>query len=248
MMTKTKKITFIEAPSATLETVLIQLINDTPAATSRPRQTSLIELGQVNPVRLRPTSDGRFEIVDGRRRIADAKVAGIETVTALVESLSDDQATLYSLVQMSRSPNPMMEAKEIAKLLRTRTQQQVAKSLGITQAVVSQRVGLLDLIPELQDRLEVGEMTLTAARSAKKLSAEAQATLAKEEKVTVKVTEDLLRNYQAEMVDLSSIDIPSLNPLPPSHVVLSEEDVAKLVAGGQVSVELDGQELIITRL
>lgn len=250
MMTKTDKITFIEAPTATLDIVPIELINDVPAPTSKLRQTSLIELGQVEPVRLSPTDDGHFDIVDGRRRVANAKAVDLETVVALVERLTDDRATLYSLVQMSRDPNPMMEAKGIAKLLTNRTQEQVAKLLGITQALVSQRAGLLDLIPELQHRLEVGTMTLTAARSAKKLDEAAQERLSQLDKITVKAAKDMLRSYQAEMIDLSSIDIPSLTTSPPTppKVTLTKGDIGVLSAGGEVTVLIGGLPVIITAL
>lgn len=249
-MTKTEQVTFVEAPASTLEVIPIELINDVPAPTSMARQTSLIKLGQVDPVRLRPGGDGRFDIVDGRRRVANAKVAGLDTVTALVEIVTDTQAAFNALaLNVSRSHSPMTEARLITDLLKHHTQQEIAKMLGVTQAFISQRLSLLDLVPDLQRRLEVGKMTLTAARAARKLSKEAQRELAKVDKITVQSAKDMLRQYQAEMIDLSAINIPDLDQPPPAppKVTLSQEHLDRLAAGEEVTVQFDGRPLLVVK-
>lgn len=246
-----KEVKFVEAPPVSLEVIQIDLINDVPAPISKARQNSLIELGQVDPVRLRPTAEGRFDIVDGRRRVVNLLAAGVEVVTALVESLSDSQSAFHSLaLNISRSPSPMTEARLIAELLKKYTQQEISKMLGVTQALISQRVGLLDLVAELQDRLEVGEMTLTAARAAKKLPPEAQRELAELETVTATAAKEKLRSYQAEMVDLSAIEIPPLTNIPPTPpmISLSAAEIVELTSGQPITVELNGQPVIITAL
>lgn len=100
-------------------------------------------------------------------------------------------------------------------------------------------------ISKFKRRLEVGTMTLTAARSAKKLDKAAQERLSKLDKITVKAAKDMLRSYQAEMIDLSSISIPEIGL---QKVVLSHGDVDLIKNGGQVQVTINGQPVIITAL
>lgn len=241
MTTETTTLMFVEAPTIQLINVPIELINNVPAPTQKARQQSLIELGQVDPVRLRPAEDGRFSIVDGRRRIANLIANKAQEVKALVEFIDDDQADLHALaLNISRSPSPMIEARKSGGLIeKGYTQQQIAQMLGVTQGFISQRLGLLDLIPVLQTRLELGQMTLTAARAARKLPVEDQERLATLDKITVQAALDMLRGYQAKMVDLSSIDIPDTG----GHTInLSNDDIEILESGQGIIVKIGGNE------
>lgn len=248
MTTHTETITFVEAPARQLLIIPIELINDVPAPTEKARQQSLIEIGQVEPIRLRVTEAGRYDLVDGRRRVANLKANGAAHIEALVENITDNQAALHALaLNVSRSHSPMIEARLIAQLMQTHTQQEVAKMLGVTQAFISQRLSLLDLVPALQRKLELGQMTMSAARAAKKLPTEDQERLAELDKVTVDSAKEMLRGYQAEMVDLSEIDIPDWSSEPPT-VHLSKEQVTALKKGQPVTVVMNGQDVIITML
>lgn len=240
----------VEDDNLRLAVIPIDLIDNVPAPQSKMRQRSLLRIGQRSPIVVRPTGSGHYEIIDGRRRLANMSAAGLPEVKVLVEQLDDSQAILTSLVlNMSRSPSPMVEARLIGQLIeKGHTQQQVGEMLGVTQALISQRLGLLDLSPFLQQKLERGEMTLTAARSARKLPLADQDTLAASVKVTVKNAEEMLRSYQAEMIDLSTIDIPSLSETAQTTICLTETDVASLEAGDPVTVKINGKEMVITAL
>lgn len=248
MMTENKnRLTFVEVPSQTLADVPIDLINDVPAPTDKARQSSLIELGQVEPVRLRPNND-RYDIVDGRRRISNAKAIGRDTVTAIIETLTDDQAAINALVlNVSGTHSPMVEARLISSLLRKYSQKDIARMLGVSASLITQRLNLLDLVPELQDRLEMGEITLSTAKMARKLSKKDQLKLSTLDKITNKVVSEKLRSYQSEMIDLSGIDIPT-SPAPTQkkvEVVLGKDQIEALKRGGQIEIEIDGQHLVI---
>lgn len=240
METKTT-LTFVEAPTLQLMNIPIGLINNVPAPVEKARQQSLIDLGQVDPVKLRPAEYGRYEIVDGRRRIANLVANKAVEVKALVEFIDDDQSALHALaLNVSRSHSPMIEAKLLVRLIeKGYTQQQLAKMLGVTQGFISQRLGLLDLVSALQTRLKLGKMTMTAARAARKLPREDQEKLATLDTITVRSAQDMLRSYQAEMVDLSSIDIPDISER--GHLItLSTNDVETLESGQGIVVEVNG--------
>ena len=77
---------------------------------------------------------------------------------------------------------------------------------------------------------------------------EAQRELAELETVTA--AREMLRSYQAEMVDLSAIEIPPLTNIPPTPpmISLSAAEIVELTSGQPVTVELNGQLVIITAL
>lgn len=257
MRTKAAELVFVEAPMAgsnrELTMVPMHLIQDVPAPISKVRQESLEELGQIQPVRLRPVPGG-YEIVDGRRRVANLKAQGAVWVEALVEEVDDITASFHSLaLNISGSHNPMFEAREIEKLLgkvnpatgKRFTQKEIAGKLGVTQGVISQRISLLKLIEPLRHKLEMNLMTLGAARMALKLPASDQERLAGLDKVTVKAADQELREYQAEEIDLSSLNLPTA-PRASMRIGLNKSQGEELTQAGQVTVNLNGIELTIT--
>jgi len=50
--------------------------------------------GVIEPICVRPMPTGRFQIIAGHNRVAAAKLAGLRTVPALVQQLTDDQAAI----------------------------------------------------------------------------------------------------------------------------------------------------------
>ena len=60
---------------------------------------SLLELGQLQPILVRPTTNGptKYQIVAGERRFRAATLAGLETLNATVDDFDDDTARKKSL-------------------------------------------------------------------------------------------------------------------------------------------------------
>jgi len=223
-----------------LKFVLFDKIAPDTAPTSKARQSSLLKLDQLLPAVVRPVN-GHLETVDGRRRKADLEAIGEDGMWAIVKEMTDAEAAMTALASnLSRSANPMNEARHLAILIQQGwSQGDIAKALGVTQGLVSQRLQLLDLIPELQDRLEHGKMPLSAARIAIKLPVELQEELAAMDKATVTAAKKLLHNYQTEMVDLSTLEIPDVRP----GLFISPETMDRLAAGETVGVKWCDQEI-----
>src|ERR1044071_5166557 len=53
---------------------------------------SIRQVGVLQPVVVRPTPDGHYELVMGERRWRAAKIAGLETVPALISDTDDREA------------------------------------------------------------------------------------------------------------------------------------------------------------
>ena len=55
---------------------------------------SIIQLGVLNPVIVRPGKEGGYEMVSGHRRMRAAELAGRKTLPAIVRNLNDDEAVI----------------------------------------------------------------------------------------------------------------------------------------------------------
>ena len=84
--------------------------------------TSIKEHGIIEPLLVRPLSDGRYELVAGERRCRAAKEIGLETVPVVVRDLSDNEALQLALVEnlQREDLNPVEETEGILQLLALR--------------------------------------------------------------------------------------------------------------------------------
>ncbi|MEU3550649.1 ParB/RepB/Spo0J family partition protein [Streptomyces longwoodensis] len=114
--------------------------------------------------------EAEYVVIDGNRRLAAAALAGltelrIDVNDELAASSADIlESALIANIHRVDVP-PMDQAKAIQELVQVHgSQGQVAKRLGKTPAWVSQRLALLELTPELQQKVETGELKVEPAR------------------------------------------------------------------------------------
>ena len=55
---------------------------------------SVEQYGVVHPILVRPTKDGKYEMISGHRRKRASELANKETIPCIVRNLSDDEATI----------------------------------------------------------------------------------------------------------------------------------------------------------
>ncbi|MET8447911.1 ParB/RepB/Spo0J family partition protein [Streptomyces sp. NPDC005209] len=128
--------------------------------------------------------DTHYVVIDGSSRLAAAREAGLATVKIMV---SDDQgSTAEELLESALVANihrqdldELDEAKALNRLLGIHgSQTALAKRLHRSQGWVSQRLALLNLTPELQDR--IGEEPIDLLRAVGNKPAEQQETALEE--------------------------------------------------------------------
>ncbi|MGW2680911.1 ParB/RepB/Spo0J family partition protein [Streptomyces sp. NPDC001436] len=155
---------------------------------------SLLERGQLQPVAVvrraaflavhedqaEQIGQAEYVVIDGNRRLAAAHEAGlaelrIDVNDALAASAADLlEAALIANVHRVDVP-PVEQAKAIQELVATHgTQGKVAKRLGKTEGWVSQRLALLNLADDLQEKVESGELKVREGRRIGRLPAEQQ--------------------------------------------------------------------------
>ena len=130
---------------------------------------SIISNGVVQPVLVRPLSNGRFQLIAGERRWRASQVAGKATIPAILRQVSDEQAMEITIVEnLQRADlNPMEQARAFDRLSREfhMTQEQMAVRTGKDRATVANFLRLLRLPASVQVRVESGELSFGHART-----------------------------------------------------------------------------------
>ena len=156
--------------------------------------------GVVQPIVVRPAAEGRYVLVLGERRCRASKLAGKETVPAMVRLISDQQAAEMTVVEnlQRQDLNCMEQAAAFAKLSREfeMTQEQIGKRVGVSRESVSNYMRLLRLPGTVMQHLQDGALGFTEARELLRLDDnEAVARIADEavrKHLTVYQIEDLI--------------------------------------------------------
>ncbi len=121
---------------------------------------SVGERGVLQPVLVRPRPGGTYELVAGERRWRAAKIAGLETIPALIRAREDAEALELALIEnMARADlNPVEEARACAALVEELglTREQVGRRVGRSRVAVSNLMRLLDLPDDVLGMLESG--------------------------------------------------------------------------------------------
>ena len=125
--------------------------------------------GVVQPILVRPLASGRFQLIAGERRWRASKLAGKETIPAILRQVSDEQAMEITIVEnLQRADlNPMEQARAFERLSREfhMTQEQMAQRTGKDRATVANFLRLLKLPAGVQERVEAGTLSFGHART-----------------------------------------------------------------------------------
>ncbi len=107
----------------------------------------------LQPVLVRPSAGGLYELVAGERRWRAARIAGLTSVPAIVRAREDAQALEAALIEnMAREDlNPIEEARACAALVEELglTREQVGRRVGRGRVAVSNLLRLLELPDEV---------------------------------------------------------------------------------------------------
>lgn len=124
---------------------------------------SLGEQGVLQPVLVRPTAAGKYELVAGERRWRAARLAGLSTIPALVRDRGDAASLEVALIEnMAREDlNPIEEARACAALVEELglTRAEVGRRVGRSRVAVSNLLRLLDLPDSVIELLEHDALT-----------------------------------------------------------------------------------------
>lgn len=145
---------------------------------------SIKNSGVLQPLLVRKLGEN-YQLVAGERRLRAAQLAGIAELPVFVREFDEQQLFEAALVEnIQRSDlNPIEKAQGFKSYLDKfrMTQEQLAIRLGIDRTTITNLVGLLNLPPDVQDRVRSGQISLGHAKVLKGLNEpERQVMLSKE--------------------------------------------------------------------
>ena len=119
--------------------------------------------GVLQPILVRPVVGGRYELVAGERRWRAARLAGLDTVPAIIRRHDDAASLEVALIEnMAREDlNPIEAARACAALVEelSLTREEVGLRVGRSRVAVSNLIRLLDLPDEAIALLEQRELS-----------------------------------------------------------------------------------------
>jgi len=130
---------------------------------------SVREVGLLQPIVVRPTEGGRFELVMGERRWRAAREAGLEAIPAIVRVTGDQDLLRDALLEnLHRSQlNPLEEAAAYDQMLHDFgcTHEELAAKIGRSRPQISNTIRLLKLPAPVQRRVAAGVLSAGHARA-----------------------------------------------------------------------------------
>lgn len=130
---------------------------------------SIERLGLIQPITVRATDGGRYQIISGERRYRAAKQAGLKAIPAYVRQVGDDQLLEMALVENVQREE--LDAIEIALSLHRLTselgltQEALSLSVGKRRSTVANYLRLLTLTEEVQAAVRSHQISMGHARA-----------------------------------------------------------------------------------
>lgn len=139
--------------------------------------------GVVQPIVVRPLTEGRFELIAGERRWRATQLAGLQEIPAVIKDLDDQAAAAVSLIEniQREDLNPLEESRALQRLIDEfeMTHLQVAETVSRSRASVTNLLRLKDLNEDVKTLVDEREIDMGHARALLALTGHEQSMLAK---------------------------------------------------------------------
>jgi ParB family transcriptional regulator, chromosome partitioning protein len=203
-----------EVPGAHYEEIPVTAISPNPR---QPRRTfdedtledlaaSIKEVGLLQPVVVRASGAGSYELIMGERRWRASQRAGLTEIAAIVRDTPDTDMLRDALIENlhRQELDPLEEAAAYQQLLDDfgATHEQLAQRIGRSRPHISNTLRLLNLPPAVQKRVAAGVLSAGHARALLGLSDSA----AQERLATRIVAEGLSVRAVEEIVSVGADD------------------------------------------
>jgi len=129
---------------------------------------SIRSLGLIQPITVRRTSRGKYQIISGERRFRACRMAGMDMVPAYIRDTNDQGMLEMAIVENIQRENldPIEIAMSYQRLIEecNLTQEQMAIRIGKKRASVTNFLRLLKLPAKIQHDLKVGLLSVGHAK------------------------------------------------------------------------------------
>lgn len=130
---------------------------------------SIAQNGLIQPIVVRESGGGFYQIIAGERRWRAAKMAGLTEIPAIIMQADALKAAELAIIEnvQREDLNPYEEADAYATLMEKfdLTQEEVASRVGKSRSAVANTMRLLDLPEEVIEMLKTGDISAGHARA-----------------------------------------------------------------------------------
>lgn len=191
--------------------------------------------GLIQPLTVRETGSGYYQIIAGERRWRASRMAGLSEVPAVIIEADDRKAMELALIEnlQREDLNPVEEALGYQALIEDYglTQEETAERVGKSRPAVANALRLLNLPEGILDMLRNGKLTAGHARAILSLKTEKKMMEAAQKisalDLSVRQAELLCRNLSRE-----SMPEPKKSPLAIDYVAECEKSLSKQLGRG----------------
>lgn len=139
--------------------------------------SSIQEHGVFQPIIVKKSIKG-YEIIAGERRTRAARMAGLDTIPAIIRPFTDQQMAEISILEnvQRENLNPIEEAVAYKKMMENSdlTHETLSKKIGKSRSYVTNTIGLLKLPREVQKLVIENKISMGHAKILSKLESEEQ--------------------------------------------------------------------------
>ena len=212
---------------------------------------SIVQHGVLQPILVRQLPAGKgYELVAGERRFRASRLAGLETVPALVRPLSDAASTEIALIEnlQREDLNAIEEANAYRNLLQNfgLTQEALAERVGRSRSHITNMMRLLKLDVHVQEYLANGSLSMGQARPLVVLTDAAlqreAADIIMARECSARQAEELVKRLQKNAEETAEAK-EAESPEETEKIFLQEaEDKLKMFFGTQVRIRSRGKK------
>lgn len=209
---------------------------------------SIKSQGVIQPLIVRVAGQNKYEIIAGERRWRAAKIAGKNKVPVVIKEIQNEAAMAMGLIEnMQREDlNAIDLAAGIERLIKefSLTHQSIASVLGKSRATISNTLRLLQLEPDLQQLVKLGDIEMGHARALLSLDGDLRQDTAKKimvKNMSVRATEAYIQSLQKETVVKQAITKSDFESN--CEAVLSENLATKVkVKAGKIVLKYNNED------
>ena len=169
---------------------------------------SIKEHGIIQPIIVKKSIKG-YELVAGERRTRAAKIAGLETIPAIIKEFNDTEMMEIALIENieRENLNPIEEAKAYQNIIKINniTQEELAHKFSKSRSYITNMLGLLNLPNKTIKLVESKDLSMGHARALSKLEDEE------------KINELALRIVREDLSVRDTEKLINLESLPKKH-------------------------------
>lgn len=132
-------------------------------------KNSISEYGVLQPIIVKKDKNGKYFLIAGERRLRAAKLAGLVKIPALIKDFSDKDTALIAVIENVQRENLsyIEEAHAYKKLIDDfgLTQSELSEKIGKRQSTISNKLRILTLPENVQEKLMEAKLTERHARA-----------------------------------------------------------------------------------